>query len=190
LGGWDDESHPPFRYVAPVRDGTLWLVGMMGAGKSAVGAVLSARLGLPLVDLDRTIESAAGRSIPELFSSEGEVGFRKREREAIEAVAGQRAVVALGGGAAAQPGVVERLLATGTLVYLRARPETLAARVGADAGRPLLAGLDAEGRLAKLRALLAEREHFYLRAALVVDTDALSEAGAAAEILARLGAGS
>jgi shikimate kinase len=171
-----------------VRDGTLWLVGMMGAGKSSVGALLAERLGRPLVDLDRAIERAAGRTIPELFASEGEAGFRKREREALEAVAGQRLVVALGGGAAAQPGAVERLLATGTLVYLRARPETLAARVGADEARPLLAGLDAAGRLAQLRALLAERERFYLRAPLVVDTDALDAAGAAAEIVQRLGA--
>ena len=93
--------------------------------------------------------------------------------------------MALGGGAAAQPGVVERLLASGTLVYLRARPETLAARVGDDAARPLLAGLDAEARLAKLRRLLAEREPSYLRARVVVDTDALDAAGAAAELVAR-----
>jgi shikimate kinase len=173
-----------------VRDGTLWLVGMMGAGKSAVGAVLAERLGLPLLDLDRAIEHTAGRSIPELFRSEGEAGFRKREREAIEAVAGRRAVVALGGGAPAQPGALERLLASGTLVYLRARPETLAARVGADEARPLLAGLDAGARLAKIRSLLAEREACYLRAALVVDTDALDAAGAADAIVQRLGGAS
>lgn len=169
-----------------MRDGTLWLVGMMGAGKSSVGALLAARLGRPLVDLDRAIERAAGRSIPELFESEGERGFRKREREALEAVAGQRAVVALGGGAAAQPGAVERLLATGALVYLRARAETLAARVGAAEARPLLAGLDPAARLAKIRSLLAERERFYLRAPCVVDTDGLDAAGAAAEVLQRL----
>jgi shikimate kinase len=173
-----------------VRDGTLWLVGMMGAGKSAVGAVLAERLGLPLVDLDRAIERDAGRSIPELFRSEGEAGFRKREREAIEAVAGRRAVVALGGGAPAQPGALARLVASGTLVYLRARPETLAARVGADEARPLLAGLDPAARLAKIRGLLAEREACYLRAALVVDTDALDAAGAADAIVQRLGGAS
>jgi shikimate kinase len=170
-----------------VRDGTLWLVGMMGAGKSAVGALVAARLGRPLVDLDRAIERAAGRGIPEIFAAEGEAGFRKREREALEAVAGRGAVVALGGGAAAQPGAVERLLETGTLVYLRARPETLAARVGDDDARPLLAGLDAAGRLATLRRLLGERERFYLKATLVLDTDALDAAGAADELLRRLG---
>lgn len=159
----------------------------MGAGKSSVGACLAARLGWPLMDLDRAIEQAAGRSVAELFASEGETGFRKREREAIEAVAGKGAVVALGGGAAAQPGVAERLLATGTLVYLRARPETLAARVSDDASRPLLAGLDLPARLAKIRSLLAEREPSYLRADLVVDTDALDPEALSAELVRRLG---
>ena len=180
-------SHPPFRYVGAVSEGTLWLLGMMGAGKSAVGAVLAERLALGFVDLDRAIESATGRSIPELFASEGEAGFRKREREALEAVAGRRAVVALGGGAAAQPGVMEKLLATGTAVYLRARPETLAERAAQDPTRPLLAGLDAPARLAKVRRLLAEREPAYLRAPYVVDTDALDVAAAAAEVARRLG---
>ena len=160
---------------------------MMGAGKSAVGARLAAKLGRPLVDLDHEIERRAGHSIAELFANEGEGGFRKREREALEAVAGQRAVIALGGGAAAQPGAAQRLLASGTMVYLRARAETLAARLGDAAGRPLLAGLDAPARLAKLRRLLVEREPSYLRASLVVDTDALDADGVAALVARRLG---
>jgi shikimate kinase len=171
-----------------VRDGTVWLVGMMGAGKSAVGAALAGRLGLPFVDLDAEIAAAAGRSIAELFASEGEAAFRKREREALEAVAGRRAVVALGGGAAAQPGAAERLLATGQMVYLRARPETLAARIGADAERPLLAGLDETGRVARLASLLREREAAYGCAGLVIDTDALDAEAVAAALARRLGA--
>jgi len=181
-------SHPPFRYVGRVNERTLWLVGMMGAGKSSVGARLAARLVWPFVDLDQAIEQTAGRSVAELFASEGEAGFRKREREAIEALAGTAAVVALGGGAAAQPGVAERLLATGTLIYLRARPETLAARVGDDAARPLLAGLDPAARLAKIRNLLAQREPCYLRAQWVIDTDALPAEEVSLELARRLGA--
>jgi shikimate kinase len=165
---------------------TVWLVGMMGAGKSSVGPLLAARLGLPFVDLDDAIEQNTGHSVAALFASEGEAGFRKREREAVEARAGRREVVALGGGAAAQPGMVERLVASGHLVYLRARPETLAARIASDDTRPLLAGLDAAARLERLRGLLAEREPFYLRASLVLDTDALDAERAAAELGRRL----
>jgi len=174
--------------IPRVQNGTLWLVGMMGAGKSAIGAALAAELGLPFVDLDAEVEAGAGCSIAELFESEGEAGFRRRERGALEAIAGRRAVVALGGGALAQPGVAGRLAASGTRVYLRARPETLAARIGAAAGRPLLAGLDAAGREARLRSLLAAREPAYLRADLVLDTDDLDVAGAARELARRLGA--
>lgn len=169
-----------------MRGETVWLVGMMGAGKSSVGPRLAAQLGRPFVDLDAAIEAAAGRSIAELFASEGEAAFRKREREAIERVAGQGLVVALGGGAVAQPGAVERLLATGRLVYLRARPETLAARVGSDAARPLLAGLDGPGRLARLRSLLAAREGAYLRASVVFDTDGLGPDEVARTLAQRL----
>ncbi len=147
---------------------------MMGAGKSSVAAQLGARLGLPVFDTDALVEGEAGMRIPEIFAREGEAGFRAREQRAIGGLAGRAAVVALGGGAIAQPGALQALSAAGTVVYLRARPETLAERVGSAAGRPLLAGLDAARRQAKLAELLAARRGAYERADRVVDTDGRS----------------
>ncbi len=148
--------------------GTIWLVGMMGAGKSAVGRALAARLGRPFADSDAEVERAAGRSVKAIFESEGEAGFRRREREAIEALADGDRVVALGGGAIAQPGAAARLAQTGTVVYLKASPEALLARVGSGRRRPLLHGLDPAGRLEKLRELLDARRAAYETASVVV----------------------
>jgi shikimate kinase len=155
---------------------------MMGSGKSTVGRALAARLGLSFVDTDAEIERATGRSVAEIFASDGEPAFRRRERAEIERWSGERAVVALGGGAIAQPGAPERLAASGTVVYLRADPETLLERIGEEATRPLLAGRDAAGRLARLSELLASRRSAYETAGLVVDTDGLS----ATQVVARL----
>jgi len=171
--------------------GTIWLVGMMGAGKSAVGARLAKRIGLPFVDTDAEIERRAGLPIAELFATRGEPAFRELEREAIERVASAAdAVVALGGGAIAQPDAARRLAARGTVVYLRARPATLASRIGDAADRPLLAGLDAAGRVERLGDLLGDRAVHYETASVVVDTDELDPDGVAARIEAALGRGS
>jgi len=159
---------------------------MMGAGKSAVGALLAERLRRGFVDTDTMIERTAGTSIAELFTREGEAAFRKREREAIENVAGGALVVALGGGAIAQPGTRERLTASGTIVYLRARPETLLGRIGDTADRPLLHGVSGKDRLRRIKELLAERSPSYEPASIVVDTDALEPSEVADAILGRL----
>jgi shikimate kinase len=150
---------------------TVWLVGMMGAGKSTVGAALARRLGVRFVDTDAEVVREAGASVAEIFEREGETAFRWRERRAIEALRSEPCVVALGGGAIAQPGAADLLRKSGTVVYLRARPESLAARVGRAAGRPLLAGASADEQLERLRTLLAERAPYYESADLVVDTD-------------------
>jgi 3-dehydroquinate synthase len=165
---------------------TIWLVGMMGAGKSTLGPALARALGRDFVDLDAEIERAAGRSIAELFASEGEPAFRVREREAQQSVAARGAVVALGGGAVAQPGAPARLAASGTLVYLRARPETLLARIGDAQGRPLLAGLPPGQRLARIEALLAERKPSYEAASIAIDTDEGAPEALAADLARRI----
>jgi len=151
---------------------TVWLVGMMGAGKSAVGPALAHRLGRPFVDSDAEIEREQGLAVGEIFAREGEPAFRALEREMVTRWLGEPAVVALGGGAVAEPELLAACLRSGTIVWLRARPETLLARLGEGASRPLLAGLSGAARLARLRELLAAREPAYASAALVVDTDA------------------
>ncbi len=158
----------------------------MGAGKSAVGRSLAARLGIPFVDSDTEVERAAGRSVAQIFQHEGEARFRERERAAIEAWAGRAAVVALGGGAIAQKGAPARLAATGTVVYLKAAPETLLERVGDGRTRPLLEGRDAPGRLAELRRLLDQRAPAYESARIVVETDARSEEAVAETVAEEL----
>ena len=111
----------------------------MGAGKSVVGRRLAHRLARPFVDTDAAIEDRAGRPVSAIFADDGEAVFRRMERDAIDAVRGSASVVALGGGAIAQPGAAERLASSGAVVYLRARPETLLGpgrrRLGTSAAR-------------------------------------------------------
>jgi len=146
---------------------------MMGAGKSTIGPKLARRLGRRFIDTDAEVERAAGSRVAEIFEREGEPAFRSLEREAIEACCGEAAVVALGGGAIEPPGARERLASTGTLVYLRARPETLLARVGDASSRPLLAGLSPAGQAGRLAELLERRQAAYESAEIVIDTDDL-----------------
>ena len=152
--------------------GSIFLVGMMGAGKSTVGPRLAARLGRAFVDTDHAVEERAGRTVARIFEEDGEAAFRRLEREAIEAAASERAVVALGGGAMAQPGAPDWLAARGTVVWLKADAATLLARIGDASSRPLLAGLAPEAQRARLETLMAEREAAYAQAGLHVDATA------------------
>ena len=154
----------------------IFLVGMMGAGKSTVGPALAARLGRPFVDTDHEVERVAGTTISRIFEDEGEAGFRTRERAAIEAASREAAVVALGGGAIVQPGAADLLTERGTVVWLEADPRTILERIGDAESRPLLAGLDPAGQRAKLEGLLADRKPYYARAAIRVDATREAEA--------------
>lgn len=166
------------------------LVGMMGAGKSAVGRLLAARLGRPFADSDLAIAAALGSTVRELFAREGEAGFRARERRFIaELPAYAGYVLALGGGMFAGADNVRAIQDAAWTAWLRARPETLLARLSAAerAERPLLAGDEAPALLAaRLAALLAERDPWYARAHITIDTDGLAPAAVAARIAAAL----
>ena len=152
----------------------MWLVGMMGAGKTAVGRALAERLACPFVDTDAEVVARSGRSIAEIFEQDGQGAFRALERSVIEAIAGEHLVAGLGGGAIAEPGAAEVLAESGTVIYLRAREETLLDRLGECRDRPLLAGLRPAERAARLADLLKARSAAYQTADIVVDTDEIS----------------
>ena len=143
----------------------------MGAGKSTVGPALARRLGRRFLDTDQQIEGSSGKEIETIFSEDGEETFRVLEAAVIAEAARGSAVVALGGGAIAEPGAAERLAGWGTVVYLRAMPETLVSRIGDASARPLLRGLSESERLERVRKLLAKREPSYRTARITVDTD-------------------
>ncbi len=166
----------------------IWLVGMMGAGKSAVGPLLACSLARRFVDTDVEIERLAGMAVSEIFSAEGERAFRDRERRLIEDLSGGSDVVALGGGAIAQPGADALLGRTGSVVYLKASANSLLGRLGDCSDRPLLHGLAPEERLARLETLLAERTSAYETAAIAIDTERRTVEAVVEEILRRLDA--
>ena len=148
---------------------SLYLVGMMGSGKTSTGRPLAEQLGYGFVDADAVIEQAAGCSIPEIFERDGEAGFRALESQVLNAI-GQRhsLVVATGGGVVTQQ---ENwgLLHSGIVVWLDVVPEQLMQRLRADSTvRPLLQTDDPD---AALNALLNQRRPLYAEADLTVVID-------------------
>ena len=166
--------------------GNLYLVGMMGAGKSTVGRTLARRLKLRFVDSDHEIEARCGVKIPVIFEIEGEAGFRAREAQAIaELTRLEGIVLATGGGVVLLEENRRLLAARGTVVYLRATPEHLYERVRQDRNRPLLATGDP---LARLRELYRSRDPLYREIAdLVVDTGRQTMLTLARELIEKLG---
>jgi shikimate kinase len=143
------------------------LVGMMGSGKSSVGKRLATRLGLPFVDADTEIETAAGMSIPDIFAQRGETEFRDGERRVIARILATRSplVLATGGGAYMNPDTRARIAEFGISVWLKADVDVLMRRVRKRSNRPLLRTADPEGTM---RRLLAEREPVYSQADITV----------------------
>lgn len=138
------------------------LLGPMGAGKTSVGRELASCLGVEFADLDALIASADGRSIPQIFESDGEATFRELEASVLErALAEHSGVLALGGGTVTHERS-RRLLEGRPVVLLEVDEQTAARRIGRGHGRPLLAGDDP---MERWRALSAEREPLYRAAA-------------------------
>ncbi|MBD3671582.1 MAG: shikimate kinase AroK [Gammaproteobacteria bacterium] len=147
----------------------IFLVGLMGAGKTTIGKQLAKSLGKDFVDSDREIESHTGASIPLIFELEGEEGFRKRERQMIDQLSQRHnSVLATGGGAVLNEENRKWLGERGVVIYLHATVEQLLERTRMDRNRPLLQTEDPE---AKLRELLAQRDPLYREVAdIVIDT--------------------
>lgn len=163
----------------------LVLVGFMGTGKSAVGRLLSRRLGRPFFDTDAWIARRAGMPIPEIFRRLGEGAFRALETEAAREAASRRGqVVATGGGILSRDENVALLRSSGVLVCLRARPEVILARTAPWESRPLLRA--ASDPREAVERLLAERAPRYALADWSVDTSDLSVEQVADAICERL----
>ena len=147
----------------------IFLVGLMGAGKSTVGRILARRLSKRFVDTDHEIEKRNGVTIPVIFEIEGEEGFRRREQELLADLAQEQGLVlSTGGGIVLKSENREVLRNHGFVVYLNARPELLADRTKHDRSRPLL---NVEDPLTRLRELHAVRDPLYREVAhAVVET--------------------
>lgn len=154
----------------------LILTGFMATGKTEVGRRLARRLRRPFVDVDGLVEASAGRSVKDIFASDGEGAFRALERDAVaRACDVVGAVIATGGGTLLDPENRRRLAAAGPIVCLVASPEEILRRVGDASSRPLLAnGSGPEDRLARIQALLGERAQAYAVASHRIDTSGLT----------------
>lgn len=160
-----DPSSPP---PAPRLDRPVVLVGLMGAGKTSIGRVLAARIGLVFVDADSEIEAAAGTTIEEIFAHEGEAVFRSGERRVIaRLLTGPPRVIATGGGAFMDPETRAAVKKRGVSVWLKADLDTLVKRTSRRGGRPLLRNGDPREILA---TLIDRRYPVYAEADITVET--------------------
>ena len=148
----------------------IFLVGLMGAGKSTIGRRLAQELGKQFRDSDSEIEKKTGVSIDVIFDIEGEQGFRRRETGILKELVEERGIVlATGGGAVLAPENRELLRDNGMVIYLKATAEHLAGRVRLDRRRPLLQSGD---KLAKIHELMIQRDPVYQQLAdMVVETN-------------------
>ena len=155
--------------VPEAYSNNIFLVGLMGSGKTTIGRLLARRLGKRFVDSDHAIEARTGASIPWIFEIEGEGSFRRREAEMIRELTAQDGIVlATGGGAILDPASRALLAERGTVIYLRASIGSILQRTSHDKNRPLLQTADPRR---KLEQLLVQREPLYREIAhLVIDT--------------------
>lgn len=148
------------------------LVGMMGSGKSHVGRLLAQRLGRQFLDADHILEQEQGRSIPDIFSSDGEAAFRDIECDVIaQLLTRKNVVISTGGGAVTSPEVLQNIKQSSVSVWLQTCVDKIIPRVINDTNRPLLQCGDPKS---KLNALMAVREPLYAQADIHIANEDIS----------------
>ncbi|HEX9282283.1 MAG TPA: shikimate kinase [Gemmatimonadales bacterium] len=157
------------------------LIGLPGSGKTTVGRLVAEQLHAGFVDIDAILARREGKPINLIFAEKGEGAFREMERKEMETtLASQPAVIAPGGGWAAQPGAIAAAKLHALVIYLRTRPETAAQHAAPEGTRPMLIG---EDPVARMRQLQKEREPFFREAHAQVDTDRKSPPQVANEVV-------
>jgi shikimate kinase len=148
------------------------LVGFMGTGKSAVGKTLAEALDFKFIDTDLMIEAEAGKSIPDIFETEGEPAFRLYEEKAMKMISHLNGyVISTGGGAVMRDSNIANMKRAGLVICLSADPDVILERTSFDKNRPLLQTRDP---LKKIKSLLRIRDSQYKKADIVIDTSTLS----------------
>jgi len=167
------------------KNQNIFLIGLMGAGKTTIGRQIASELSLEFFDSDHEIENRTGVTITHIFDIEGESGFRKRETAMIDELTEKKGIVlATGGGAILKVENRQFLRSRGTTIYLYANIDTLLERTSKDRNRPLL---QTENPQEKLEELLAERDPLYRETAdIIIDTGKDSVRLAIKEILDKL----
>ncbi len=150
----------------------IYFTGFMASGKTRIGKMLAENLKRDYIDSDALIEERSKKSIAKIFEQDGEAKFRELEKEAIKEISQkEKAVVSLGGGAITKSENLRVVRNSGILVCMRATPEILCERIGRNNKRPLMADLEPEARLEKIKTMLAEREQFYSLADFSIDSN-------------------
>lgn len=156
-----------------MKEQHIFLIGFMGSGKSTVGELLAERLNLPFIDSDKEIEKIEGRSIAEIFSTDGETAFREMELHFLDRLKlAKPAVIAVGGGLPTLENALESMHELGLVIYLNTSLLTLIKRLKDEKQlRPLLKELSESEFHPFVEELLSKRVHFYKQAKLIMPNE-------------------